>query len=78
VVFISMVASSIAEVAARIPFLLNRNRLNVAVSRASTAAVIALGDADRLPAPRQPAGLVELGAFLAMSEGERARREPGE
>jgi len=28
--------------------------------------------------PSTPAGLVELGAFLAMSEAERARRQPGE
>lgn len=40
VVFVSLVASSIAEVPRGISFLLNRNRLNVAVSRAKYAAVI--------------------------------------
>jgi uncharacterized protein len=66
VVFISLVASSIAEVPRGISFLLNRNRLNVAVSRAKYAAVIVRSTmlTDYLPAT--PAGLVELGAFLAM------------
>ena len=51
VVFISMVASSIDEVPRGISFLLNRNRLNVAVSRAKYAAVIVRSaTADRLPA----------------------------
>jgi uncharacterized protein len=65
-VFISLVASSIAEVPRGISFLLNRNRLNVAVSRAKYAAVIVRSTmlTDYLPAT--PAGLVELGAFLAM------------
>lgn len=78
VVFISMVASSIADVPRGISFLLNRNRLNVAVSRAKYAAVVVRSAmlADYLPST--PAGLVELGAFLAMSEAERARRQPGE
>lgn len=68
VVFISMVASSIADVPRGISFLLNRNRLNVAVSRAKHAAVIvrSAGLTDYLPST--PAGLVELGAFLAMCD----------
>ncbi len=78
VVFISMVASSIAEVPRGISFLLNRNRLNVAVSRAKYAAVIVRSAVLTDYLPSTPAGLVELGAFLAMSEGDRARREPGE
>ncbi|MCI4674946.1 TM0106 family RecB-like putative nuclease [Candidatus Mycolicibacterium alkanivorans] len=70
VVFISMVASSIAEVPRGISFLLNRNRLNVAVSRAKYAAVIVRSATLTEYLPSTPAGLVELGAFLAMtSEG---------
>ncbi|WP_018599001.1 TM0106 family RecB-like putative nuclease [Mycobacterium sp. 155] len=68
VVFISMVASSIDDVPRGISFLLNRNRLNVAVSRAKYTAVIVRSAAltDYLPAT--PAGIVELGAFLALGE----------
>ena len=51
VVFISMTASSIDDVPRGMSFLLNRNRLNVAVSRAQYAAVIVRSEvADRVPA----------------------------
>ncbi|TDO09146.1 uncharacterized protein EV580_5180 [Mycobacterium sp. BK086] len=66
VVFVSLVASSIAEVPRGISFLLNRNRLNVAVSRAKYAAVIVRSTMLTDYLPSTPAGLVELGAFLAM------------
>ncbi|BBY59723.1 TM0106 family RecB-like putative nuclease [Mycolicibacterium sarraceniae] len=66
VVFVSLVASSIAEVPRGISFLLNRNRLNVAVSRAKYAAVIVRSAMLTDYLPSTPAGLVELGAFLAM------------
>jgi uncharacterized protein len=67
VVFISMTASSVEDIPRGIPFLLNRNRLNVAISRAQYAAVIVRAEAltDYLPAA--PAGLLELGAFLALT-----------
>ena len=54
VVFVSMTASSIDDVPRGISFLLNRNRLNVAVSRAKYAAVIVRSEmlTDYLPAPR--------------------------
>jgi predicted RecB family nuclease len=67
VVFISMTASSVENIPRGIPFLLNRNRLNVAISRAQYAAVVVRAEAltDYLPAA--PAGLVELGAFLALT-----------
>ena len=67
VVFVSMVASSIDDVPRGISFLLNRNRLNVAVSRAKYAAVIVRSAALTEYLPATPAGLVELGAFLALS-----------
>ena len=51
VVFVSMTASSIDDVPRGISFLLNRNRLNVAVSRAKYLSVIVRSaTADRLPA----------------------------
>ncbi|APE18703.1 nuclease [Mycobacterium sp. WY10] len=68
VVFVSLVASSIAEVPRGISFLLNRNRLNVAVSRAKYAAVIVRSAMLTDYLPSTPAGLVELGAFLAMCD----------
>ena len=50
-VFVSMTASSIDDVPRGISFLLNRNRLNVAVSRAKYLSVIVRSTAaDRVPA----------------------------
>ncbi|MDT5218398.1 MAG: hypothetical protein QOF15_503, partial [Mycobacterium sp.] len=68
VVFISMTASSIDEVPRGISFLLNRNRLNVAISRAQYAAVIVRSEMLTQYLPATPAGLVDLGAFLALTE----------
>ena len=67
VVFISMTASSIDEVPRGMSFLLNRNRLNVAVSRAQYAVVIVRSTLLTRYLPATPARLVELGAFLALS-----------
>ncbi len=68
VVFISMTASSVDVVPRGISFLLNRNRLNVAVSRAQYAAVIVRSPALTEYLPATPAGLIDLGAFLALTE----------
>ncbi|MBV9723419.1 MAG: TM0106 family RecB-like putative nuclease, partial [Mycobacterium sp.] len=70
VTVISMTASSVEDIPRGIPFLLNRNRLNVAISRAQYAAVIvrAQGLTEYLPAA--PAGLVELGAFLGVTAAD--------
>jgi superfamily I DNA and/or RNA helicase len=70
VAIISMTASSVEEIPRGIPFLLNRNRLNVAISRAQYAAVIVRAETltDYLPAA--PTGLVELGAFLALTASD--------
>lgn len=67
VVFISMVASSIDDVPRGISFLLNRNRLNVAISRAKYLAVIVRSAALTEYLPSTPKGLVELGAFLSLA-----------
>jgi predicted RecB family nuclease len=67
VVVISMTASSVEDIPRGIPFLLNRNRLNVAISRARYAAVIVRAAALTEYLPTTPAGLVELGAFLALA-----------
>ncbi len=68
VVFISMTASSVDEVPRGISFLLNRNRLNVAVSRAQYAAVIVRSELLTEYLPATPTGLMELGAFLALTD----------
>jgi superfamily I DNA and/or RNA helicase len=68
-VFISMTASSAEEVPRGISFLLNRNRLNVAISRAQYAAVIVRSELLTEYLPSSPSGLVDLGAFLALAPG---------
>jgi uncharacterized protein len=69
VVFVSMTASSADDVPRGISFLLNRNRLNVAVSRAKYLAVVVRSSllTDYLPAT--PDGLIDLGAFLSLTHG---------
>ncbi len=69
VVLISMTASSIEDVPRGVSFLLNRNRLNVAVSRAQYAAVIVRSEMLTEYLPANPAGLVDLGAFLGLTAG---------
>jgi len=67
VAIVSMTASSVDDIPRGIPFLLNRNRLNVAISRAQYAAVIVRADTLTEYLPSAPTGLVELGAFLALT-----------
>jgi uncharacterized protein len=67
VVFVSMTASSIDDVPRGIAFLLNRNRLNVAVSRAKYASIIVRSAALTEYLPSTPDRLVELGAFLSLA-----------
>ncbi|OBF75814.1 nuclease [Mycobacterium sp. 852002-51613_SCH5001154] len=68
VVFISMTASSADVVPRGMSFLLNRNRLNVAISRAQYAAVIVRSGSLTEYLPTTPAGLIDLGAFLALTQ----------
>ncbi len=67
VVFVSMTASSADDVPRGVAFLFNRNRLNVAVSRAKYAAVIVRSALLTDYLPSTPDRLIELGAFLALS-----------
>jgi predicted RecB family nuclease len=67
VAIVSMTASSVDDIPRGIGFLLNRNRLNVAISRAQYAAVIVRAHALTEYLPSTPSGLVELGAFLALT-----------
>ena len=66
VVFVSMTASSIDDVPRGIAFLLNRNRLNVAVSRAKYLSVIVRSPLLTEYLPSTPDRLIELGAFLSL------------
>ncbi|MGH3581467.1 MAG: TM0106 family RecB-like putative nuclease, partial [Mycobacterium sp.] len=67
VVFVSMATSSAEEAPRGVSFLFNRNRLNVAVSRAKYVAFVVRSAhlTDYLPAT--PDRLIELGAFLAVT-----------
>jgi superfamily I DNA and/or RNA helicase len=67
VAIVSMTASSVDDIPRGMAFLLNRNRLNVAISRAQYAAVIVRADALTEYLPAAPSGLIELGAFLALT-----------
>jgi uncharacterized protein len=75
VVFVSMTASSAEDAPRGVSFLFNRNRLNVAISRAKYSAVIVRSAllTDYLPAT--PDRLVELGAFLSLSDAWPADHE---
>ena len=67
VVFVSMTASAIDDIPRGMPFLLNRNRLNVAISRAMYRTVIVRSPLLTDYLPSTPAGMVDLGAFLSLS-----------
>ena len=62
-----MTASSIAEVPRGMGFLLNRNRLNVAISRAKYAAYVVRSTYLTDYLPSTPDGMIELGAFLSVT-----------
>lgn len=74
VVFVSMAASTIADVPRGISFLLQRNRLNVAISRAMYLAVIVRSPALTDYLPSTPQGVVDLGAFLSLSRCDTPAR----
>ncbi|WEV78815.1 TM0106 family RecB-like putative nuclease [Janibacter cremeus] len=66
VVLVSMAASSHGDVPRGMGFLLSRNRVNVAVSRAKWRAVIVRSDAFTAFMPSSVQGLLELGAFIGL------------
>jgi predicted RecB family nuclease len=74
VVLVSMTASSADDVPRGISFLLNRNRLNVAVSRAKYAAIVVRSTLLTDYLPSTPAGLVDLGAFLSLTSCDTPTR----
>ena len=72
VAILSLAASSPREAARGMGFLLNRNRLNVAVSRAKWLAVIVHSPEITHYLPHTVPGLLELGGFLALLDSGRA------
>ncbi|TLM84078.1 TM0106 family RecB-like putative nuclease [Pseudarthrobacter sp. NamE5] len=77
VVLVSMACSAVAEAPRGAEFLLNRNRINVAVSRGQWRAVIIRSPELTSYMPHRPAALEELGAFIGLSprpEAEGTKR----
>ncbi len=70
VVIVSMAASAHADVSRGMRFLLDRNRLNVAVSRGQWAAYLVRSDVLTDFAPGSPAELLALGAFIGLCDPE--------
>jgi uncharacterized protein len=68
VTIVSMTASSPAEVPRGMGFLLNRNRVNVAISRAQWLTVLVRSKQLTSHLPRTPRQLLEMGGFIGLSE----------
>jgi superfamily I DNA and/or RNA helicase len=68
IAIVSMTASSHGDVPRGMAFLLNRNRVNVAVSRAKWRAIIVRSAALTNYMPNSLAELLELGAFIGLCE----------
>jgi uncharacterized protein len=72
VVLVSMACSAVSEAPRGAEFLLNRNRINVAVSRGQWRAVIIRSPDLTSYMPHKPAALEELGAFIGLSPRDQA------
>ena len=81
VVLASMTASTATDAPRGMSFLLSRNRLNVAVSRAKWCAIVVRSRTFTHYLPPTPTALAELGAFLRLAPepaGDRDRESPGQ
>jgi superfamily I DNA and/or RNA helicase len=67
IAIVSLTASSAADVPRGISFLLQRNRLNVAISRGKWAAYLVHSPALRDYLPHTPQGLAELSGFIRLT-----------
>ena len=72
VVVLSMCASSVHDVSRGLRFLLSRNRLNVAISRAQHAAYLVMSPRLHDAAPRTPHELRALGAFMGLIDAAQS------
>jgi superfamily I DNA and/or RNA helicase len=68
IAIVSMTASSHGDVPRGMAFLLNRNRVNVAVSRAKWRALVVRSPQLTAYMPGSPSDLLELGAFIGLCE----------
>jgi uncharacterized protein len=68
VAIVSLAASSSRDAPRGMEFLLNRNRLNVAISRAQWAAYLVYSPGLLDSLPHTPAGVAELSAFIRLTE----------
>ncbi|WP_026550168.1 TM0106 family RecB-like putative nuclease [Arthrobacter sp. Br18] len=66
VVLVSMACSAVAEAPRGMDFLLNRNRINVAISRGQWRAVVIRSRELTNHMPTRPSSLEELGAFIGL------------
>lgn len=66
IVLVTMACSSAADASRGIEFLLNRNRVNVAISRGQWKAIIVRSEALTDYLPSNPSTLSQLGAFMAL------------
>ncbi len=74
IAIVSLTASSAADVPRGISFLLQRNRLNVGISRGKWAAYLVHSPALRNYLPHTPQGLAELSGFIRLTSGATAPR----
>ena len=72
IAIVSLTASSAADVPRGISFLLQRNRLNVAISRGKWAAYLVHSPALRDFLPLHPQGLAELSGFIRLTSAVTA------
>ncbi|SFJ64856.1 TM0106 family RecB-like putative nuclease [Cellulomonas sp. KH9] len=77
VVIVTTAASSPAQVPRGLDFLLDRNRLNVAVSRGQWAAFVVRSTHLTRTLPRQPESLERLGAFVGLTTRSVVQPPPG-
>ncbi|OLT39863.1 hypothetical protein BJF86_06360 [Serinicoccus sp. CNJ-927] len=75
VAILSMTASSAADVPRGMGFLLSRNRLNVAISRARWRAVLIRSEALTAHLPSSADALLQLGAFVALCDAGASRAD---
>ena len=75
VAILSMAASSHSDVSRGMGFLLDRHRLNVAISRGQHSAYLVRSSVLTDFAPRTPSELIDLGAFLGLCEAAVSTQE---
>ena len=78
VAILSMAASSHSDVSRGMGFLLDRHRLNVAISRGQHSAFVVRSTVLTDFAPRTPVELIDLGAFLGLCDSAQSVETVGQ